>query len=118
MARADFAVGKGLASVNLIKIGRQDSLIFVATNNKSFEDYVPTIHVWPYASFISSVFGSLFELKDESCFTYIDGWIVSGSLDAVKQYKEGYALEYTLQEYMADAGQKDLLSGVSVLTAY
>ena len=118
VARADFAVGKGLASVNLIKIGRQDSLIFVATNNKSFEDYVPTIHVWPYASFISSVFGSLFELKDESCFTYIDGWIVSGSLDAVKQYKEGYALEYTLQEYMADAGQKDLLSGVSVLTAY
>ena len=53
VARADFAVGKGLASVNLIKIGRQDSLIFVATNNKSFEDYVPSIHVWPYASFIS-----------------------------------------------------------------
>ncbi len=118
VARVDFVAGKGIASVNLMKIGRQDTLIFVGTPGQSFEEYVPSIHVWPYASFLSSVFGGLFELKDESCFTYIDGWIVSGSLDAVKQYKEGYALEYTLREYMADAGQKDLLAGSSVLTAY
>lgn len=118
VARVDFVNGKGLASVNLMKTGRQDTLIFVGTSDRSFEDYVPSIHVWPYASFISSVFGSVFELKDESCFTYIDGWVISGSLDAVKQYQEGYALEYTLREYMADAGQKDLLAGSSVLTAY
>lgn len=118
VAKADFLVGKGVSSVNLLRIGRQDTLIFVGTENKSFDGYEPAIHSWPYASYISSVFGKLFQLKDESCFTYIDGWLVSGSLDAVKQYVEGYALEYTLQEYMADAGQKDLLSPASVLTAY
>ena len=117
VAKADFLVGKGLTSVNLIKIGRQDTLIFVGTDNKSFEAAEPSIHVWPYASYVSSVFGKLFELKDESCFTYMNGWIISGSLDAVKHYVEGYALEYTLAEYMADAGQKDLLAQPSVLTA-
>lgn len=118
VAKADFLVGKGLASVNLIKIGRQDTLVFVGTDNKSFDTAQPSIHVWPYASYISSVFGKLFELKDESCFTYMNGWIISGSLDAVKQYVEGYALEYTLAQYMADAGQKDLLAHPSVLTAF
>ena len=118
VANVEFPVGNGLASVNLLKIGRKDTLIFVGMENKSFEGYEPAVHAWPYASFISSMFGKLFELEDESCFTYIDGWIVSGSLDAVKQYVNGYALEYTLQQYMADAGQKDLLSSPSVLTAY
>lgn len=118
VGKADFVAGKGMVSVNLMRIGRQDTLIFVGTENKSFKDYSPSIHVWPYASYVSSVFGKLFELKDESCFTYIDGWIVSGSLEAVKQYVEGYALEYTLQEYMADAGQKDMLASSSVLNAY
>lgn len=118
VARVDFVLGKGVQSVNLIRIGKRDTLVFVGTEDKSFDDYTPSVHVWPYASYISSVFGKLFELKDETCFTYIDGWIVSGSLDAVKLYADGYALEYTLQEYMADAGQKDLLAGSSVLTAY
>ena len=118
VAKADFVVGKGVSSVNLIRVGRQDTLIFVGTENKSFEGYEPAIHAWPYASYLASVFGKFFQLKDESCFTYIDGWIVSGSLDAVKQYVEGYALEYTLQEYMADAGQKDMLASSSVLSAY
>ena len=88
--------------------------------HKSFEGYLPEVHVWPYASYVSSVFGKYFELQDESCFTYMDGWIVSGSLDAVKHYVEGYALEYTLHEYMADAGQKDLLAfwGQNDRTAY
>ena len=118
VAKAEFTLGKGIASVNLLKLGRQDTLVFIGTQNKSFEGYVPEVHVWPYASYVSSVFGKYFELQDESCFTYMDGWIVSGSLDAVKHYVEGYALEYTLHEYMADAGQKDLLAVPSAITAY
>lgn len=110
VAKATFMCGSELASVNLIRVGRQDTLIFVGTQNKSFKDYVPAIHSWPYASFIASVFGGLFELEDESCFTYMNGWIVSGSLDAVEEYVEGRALEYDLVQYMADSGQKDMLS--------
>lgn len=118
VGKASFPAGDGLSYVNLLRIGRQDTLIFVGTDNKSFENYVPSIHAWPYSSYIASVFGKFFELPDESCFTYMDGWIVSGSLEAVEQYVNGAALDYTLVEYMADAGQKDLLAPASVLTAY
>ncbi len=118
VARVDFPISEGLTSVNLLKVSKRDTLVFVGTENKSFEDYVPSTHAWPYASFISSVFGSFFELPDESCFTYIDGWIISGSLAAVEHYAKGYALEYTLLEYLADAGQKDMLSSPSVMTSY
>lgn len=118
VAKAEFCLGNGLTSVNLLRIGRQDTLLFLGVDDKSFQDYKPEVHAWPYSSYISSVFGKFFELEDESCFTYIDGWIVSGSLEAVKHYVKGYALEYTLQQYMADAGQKDLLAPESVLVAY
>lgn len=110
MARATFMSGGALDTVNLMRIGREDTLIFVGTENKSFKDYEPTIHSWPYASFASSVFGKFFDIKDESCFTYMDGWIISGSLKAVEEYVAGKTLEYTLVEYMADAGQKDVFS--------
>ncbi|MBR2063862.1 MAG: hypothetical protein IJ971_04110 [Bacteroidales bacterium] len=119
MARATFMTGGALDTVNLMRIGREDTLIFVGTENKSFKDYEPAIHSWPYASFASSVFGKFFDIKDESCFTYIDGWIISGSLEAVEEYVDGRTLEYTLVEYMADAGQKDMFSSSpSSLVAY
>lgn len=118
MARATFMSGGALDTVNLMRIGRQDTLIFVGTQNKSFKNYVPAIHSWPYASYASAVFGKFFQLKDESCFTYIDGWIVSGSLKAVEEYVQGKTLEYDLVEYMADAGQKDMLSTEASLVAY
>ena len=110
MARATFMSGGALDTVNLMRIGREDTLIFVGTENKSFKSYVPAIHAWPYASFASSVFGKFFDIKDESCFTYMNGWIISGSLKAVEEYVTGKTLEYNLVEYMADAGQKDMLS--------
>lgn len=110
MARATFMSGGALDTVNLMRIGREDTLIFVGTDNKSFKSYVPAIHSWPYSSFASSVFGKFFDIKDESCFTYLDGWIISGSLKAVEEYVAGKTLEYNLIEYMADAGQKDMLS--------
>ena len=119
MARATFMSGGALDTVNLMRIGREDTLIFVGTENKSFKSYVPAIHAWPYASFASSVFGKFFDIKDESCFTYMNGWIVSGSLKAVEEYVTGKTLEYNLVEYMADAGQKDMLSSAPAsLVAY
>jgi hypothetical protein len=119
VARVTFMCGGALDTVNLVRTGRQDTVIFKGTQNKSFKDYVPSIHAWPFASFFGSVFGSFFELKDESCFTYMDGWIISGSLKAVEEYVEGRALEYDLLEYMADAGQKDMLAtGESAMVGY
>lgn len=118
VAKASFVLGKSLAEVNLLKVGREDTLIFVGTDNKSFKDYTPSTHAWPYASFASSVFGDMFRLKDESCFTYMNGWIVSGSMEAVQTYVEDKVLDYDLVEYMANAGQKDLLDVEASLVAY
>ncbi len=110
MAKASFMTGAAVEEVNLMRIGKQDDLVFVGTEGKSFKNYEPAIHAWPYASFASAVFGRYFELKDESCFTYMNGWIISGSLKAVEEYVSGKALNYSLVEYMADAGQKDMLA--------
>lgn len=118
VAKASFVLGKSLAEVNLLRIGREDTLMFVGTENKSFKEYVPATHSWPYASFVSSVFGDMFQLKDETCFTYINGWIVSGSMDAVEMYVNGRILDYDLTEYMADAGRKDMLAAEASLVAY
>lgn len=118
VARAVFMSGGALDTVNLMRVGRQDTLIFVGTQNKSFKDYVPATHSWPYASFAASIFGKFFELRDESCFTYMDGWIISGSMKAVEEYVQGKTLAYNLVEYMADAGQKDMFSSEASLVAY
>ncbi len=119
VAKASFMTGAKVEEVNLLRIGREDTLMFIGTDHKSFKEYEPAIHSWPYNGFVSSVFGRYFELEDEKCFTYIDGWIVSGSLKAVEEYVSGRALDYTLVEYMADAGQKDMLSSSnSAMTVY
>lgn len=118
VARAEFMSGGALSEVNLIKVGKQDTVIFAGTDGKTFKNYVPAVHSWPYASFAASVFGRVFELADESCFTYMDGWIITGSLTAVKEYVEGKTLTYNLVEYMADAGQKDMLAAEASLVYY
>lgn len=111
VAIASFMSGSQLDTVCLMRTGAGDvSLLFKGTDVKPGKNYVPAVHSWPYAGFASSVFGDLFSLKDESCFTWVDGWIVSGSMTAVEEYVSGRALDYTLAEYMADASQEDLLA--------
>lgn len=111
VAVASFAAGSGQEKVVLMKAGSDDlEIVFKGTDVKSLKQYEPAIHSWPYASFASVMFGSLFALKDESCFTWKDGWIITGSMAAVKEYVEGRTLGYTLQEYLADASCEDLLS--------
>ncbi len=118
VGKASFILGGRLEEVNLMRIGREDTIVFVGTKIESFKDYTPSVHSWPYESFISSVFGKYFKLEKESCFTYIDGWIISGNEDAVQHYADGKALAYRLVEYMEDAGQKDMLSADAVMTIY
>ncbi len=110
VAKASFVTGGNKEEVVMMRIGREDTLLFVGMTEKSFKDYKPGTHSWPYSSYISSVFGNYFSIKDESCFTYMNGWVIVGSVKAVQDYERGKALSYTLQEYMADAGQKDMLS--------
>ena len=103
VATASFIVGGNLQSVNLLKVN----------SGKSLKEYVSGVHAYPYEDYAASVFGDLFYLKDEKYFTYINGWIVSGSETAVKEYASGRALSYNLKEYMANADLSDQLSKAS-----
>ncbi len=98
VAAASFVVGSRLEKVLLLRLGAKSPQLPSDSDR------------WPYAGAVSSVFGSIFGLEDETCFVLADEWAVVGSQDAVAEYKDGRALEYTLKEYMADAGQEDLLA--------
>lgn len=116
LATAAFLVGENLERVNLMRIQRKDpELIFNDPQIKTMRGYKPSIHQWKYSSYISSVYGSLFELKDESCCTFVNGWLVTGSRTAVDEYVSKGALHYTLKEYASHAGRKDLLSAKPAL---
>ena len=98
VATASFGVGSAVERVLLVRLGA-----------KSFQLPSDTGR-WPYPGAVASVFGGHFGLEDESCFVLTGGWAVVGSQAAIAEYKDGRALEYTLKEYMADAGQDDLLA--------
>lgn len=111
VANASMIVGSKLEKINLVHVGNADvSTLFKGSEVTSLRQYSPAVHTWNYSGFAASVFGRLFSLDDESCFTYIDGWVVSGSRDAVLEYVEKDALGYTLGEYLADAGKDGLIA--------
>ena len=111
LATASFLIGDRLEKVNLIRIENRDpELIFNDPQIKTLRGYKPAVHQWKYASYISSVYGNMFRLKDESCCTYVNGWLVTGSRKAIEEYVSKGALHYTLKEYASHAGVKGLLS--------
>lgn len=119
VAVAYFRCGKEIKPVLLMKPGTNDlAVLFKNTDVKSLKDYVPAVHTWQYASFASSVFGNLFAVEDETCFTYVNGWIVAGGQAAVEEYAAGKALEYSLDEYLSDASESDFLSIKSSFLSY
>lgn len=111
LATAGMIIRSRLERVNLIRVESRDPhLLFSDSKIKTMRGYVPQTHEWKYGSFVSSVYGNMFAIPDESCFTYIDGWLVIGSRAAIDEYVTKDALGYTLKEYAAFAGQKNLLS--------
>lgn len=105
VASASFVSGSTVRRVNLMRVGISDvSTIFKGTDIRSLKDYEPGVHTWSFPGLAACVFGQLFALPDETCFTYIDGWIVTGEAAAVEEYASGKALEYTLSTYLSNAG--------------
>lgn len=102
IATASFMADGKMERVNLIRITKPDTL-------KNCVSVLPC----EYTSFASALFGNLFELPDESAFTYVNGWIVSGSQKGVDVFASGQAAKYTLKEYMVNAGMNDMFSAES-----
>ena len=119
VAIATFGNQSSPLKVNLVKIGRQDTVIFRGTGVKAFKEYAPEVHKFAFPGHIAAVYGEYFQLVDESHFTYVDGWLITGSRTAVQEFQSGRAGEYTLSQYMADAGKDDLIArDGTVLAAY
>ena len=113
---ASFVVGSKLESINLMKVGKEDlPLIFNNPSVTSLERYSPSVNEWNYGDFAASVFGDLYRLDEETHFTYIGGWIISGSSRAVDEYVSKGAYGYTLDQYMTHAGKHDLLAAAPAL---
>lgn len=120
VAVASFKVASAVETVNLMKVGNPVvSEIFAGTDVTTLKGYKSQLHEWAYPSLLSSVFGDFYARTDESYFTYMDGWVVTGSQAAIEEYVSGRALEYDLKKYMSDAGQNDLLAQYpSVFVSY
>ena len=110
VATASFFCGRSLEQVVLVRPENDAFRLLFKDEAVSEKNYVPRVHPYPYAGYAASLFGSLFSLKDESCFTFINGWIVSGSAAGVGEYVSGRALENVLAKYVGDAGLPDRLS--------
>jgi hypothetical protein len=117
VATATFGEPSDIRVVNLMKVSRQDTLMFKGTGVGSFKGYIPEVHEYAFPGHLAAVFGDYFKLDDESHFTYVDGWLITGSYEAVKEFQSGRAGEYTLSQYMADAGKDDLIAREGTLLA-
>lgn len=118
VATASFYCGNTLHSVNLLKVEHADAMLLRKTGRDAFPT-VPEVLPYAYPSYVAAVFGDFFSLPDESHFTYMNGWVITGSRAAVEEYVSGMALEYDLKTYMSDAGRNDLLaSRASSYVAY
>lgn len=103
--------------VVLVRPGKEvPRLIFGASDSVSMKDYVPDVREFKYRDFVSSLFGKLFAVPDQSCFTYRDGWIVIGSMRAVKEFVSGDGI--TLGAHLAEIRKDNLFPRSSYLTVY
>ena len=120
VAAAFFMAGGDVEKVLLMKMGSNDmDTVFRDVDPSSGRDSSPKVCAYPYGGFASSVFGPFFSVPDESCFTYMDGWIIVGSRTAVSEYTEGRALENTLASFVSDAAiQPDFVSGNRYFVSY
>ncbi len=100
VACASWAAGQSLVKVNLAKLG------------KGVKD------AQSHPGFLSSLYGSLFDLPDETHSTVADGWLISGSADAINDYVSGKALDYTLRQSLSDASVADYFAEKPACTAY
>ena len=114
IAKAAFKVEGKIENVNLMKVGK-GAVPALFPEEIPGKNYVPAVHPYAYHGFLASVFGKFFELEDESCFTYINGWVISGSQKAVDEYVTENVLEYSLTDKLRDAGKQNLLSNEPVL---
>lgn len=110
-AVASFTVGGSLEKIALVRLGSVNHQVLLkGIQDVSADDCEDKILPFRYQDFLTSLFGSVFSLQDESSFILHGNWLVIGSGNALSEYTGGRALDYTLADYMSDASIDDRLS--------
>lgn len=75
------------------------------------------VQPFTFGGCLASVFGEAFLREDESCSFITDGWLITGSREAVGEWASGRAREYSLYSMLCDAALKSSMpsSGNAVL---
>lgn len=64
------------------------------------------VQKFAYGGYMEALFGGAFARVDESCSFATDGWLITGSHEAVDEWASGRAREYSLLSKLCDAGLK------------
>lgn len=101
---ASFRCGDALRTVNLVR-GRR---LKDNAESRPFEN----------SGSLAALFGTVFEREDESCCVTMNGWLVTGSREAVEEWSSGRALEYSLHSKLCDAGLKSAVPSSGTVISY
>ena len=104
VAVASFRCGDAFRTVNLVRCRKLKDTEGV----QQFEN----------AGWLAALLGSIFERGDESCCTAVNGWLVTGSREAVEEWSSGRALEYSLYSKLCDAGLKSSIPSSGTVISY
>lgn len=115
VAAVRFEAGGVQQFVNLARCQKVDTRILFG-GDEDMSDYTPALGEYRYKGFLASLFGGIFSESPEDCFTFVSGWLVSGSKEAVSEFISGKALELDMARYFTDAGLQDVISRKSLLT--
>ena len=93
VATARLMTGRRLDTITLVKVGSRDAHV------------VDTV---AYSEIIPALFGNFFTCASDAESVFMNGWIISGRKEVIDGYRSGKALEYSLKNYMSDAGLSDI----------
>lgn len=117
IAKAVFMDGETRRALLFIRPGKADAeLILRGTGLSSFKEYKNAVLPFAWRGMPSLLFGGLFNLPDDSMFTWRDGWMVIGDEKAVGALVGGTLPARGLKSAMGDYGLDNRMSdkGLSV----
>lgn len=104
--------------VNMFRCGKTDKMLLFNADTVDMRNYVPGITEFRYQGYAASMFGSLFSMCKEQYSTFMSGWLITGSREAIEEFVSGRSLELNLERYLYDAGLSDIMPSKSLLSVY
>lgn len=104
--------------INMFKCGKTDKMLLFNADTVDMKNYVPGITEFRYKEYAASIFGSLFSMCPEEYSTFMSGWLITGSREAIEEFVSGRSLELNLERYLYDAGLSDIIPSKSLMSVY